>query len=149
MPSYQHLPKFLAKQGYNNPTDTNKTNWNDYRGSNEGYVDFITSDARRTIDFQNVMIVYNDARGSWVELYPTQDLFTGLKSDRPVLVDVGGGKGRDIEKFRQKHPKLPAGALVIQELPGVVPNIQVHGSISVQAHNLFDEQQLKGKIFTF
>ena len=61
-----------------------------------------------------------------------------------VLVDAGGGKGQDIERFRLKHPNLSPGSLVLQELPAALQTISVHESITVMAHNLFDEQPVKG-----
>jgi hypothetical protein len=140
----RNLPTFLASHSYRNPSDPKHSNWQALRQSDQSYIEFVTSDSQRTKDFQNVMLAYNAARGNWVDLYPTQELVAGSTSDRPVLVDAGGGKGQDIERFLSKHPNLPAGSLVLQELPAVLPTISVHESIAVMAHNLFDEQPVKG-----
>lgn len=126
--------------------DSSNSNWQDTRQSPQTYIDFVGSDAQRTENFQNLMIAYNNAKGVWTDYYPTTDLLKGLKADRPVLVDAGGGKGFDIEAFRSKHKELPTGSLILQDLPTVTTVVQVHDSIRVMMHDLFQPQPIKGSV---
>lgn len=67
--------------------------------------------------------------------------------DVPVLiVDVGGGKGRDLKAFHEKFPTLP-GQLVLQDLASVLDDEEVKGlddKIKVMEHDFFTPQPIKG-----
>ena len=145
-PAFLNLPSFLAKNGYRNPIDSSNSNWQDLRQSPQTYIEFVGSDVERAENFQNLMVAYNNAKGIWVDFYPTIDLLRGLKSNRAVLVDAGGGKGFDIEAFRTKHPELPHGSLILQDLPTVTAKVQIHDSITVMSHDLFQPQPVKGTV---
>ncbi|MCJ1386033.1 hypothetical protein MMC17_009158 [Xylographa soralifera] len=143
-PAFLNLPSFLAKNGYRNPINSSDSNWQDLRHSPQTYIEFVGSDTDRTKSFQNLMVAYNKAKGVWTDFYPTTDLIRGIKPDRVVLVDAGGGLGFDIEAFRLKHRQLPNKSLVLQDLPTVIATVQVHDCIKVMPHNLFEPQPVKG-----
>ncbi|KAI0972401.1 O-methyltransferase-domain-containing protein [Xylaria arbuscula] len=86
------------------------------------------------------------ARGNipWPEVYDTNKLITGARLDRPLVVDVGGSKGHDLEKFHQKHPDIPQGTLVLQDLPEVLNSLTVDPAISICPHDSFASQPIKG-----
>lgn len=67
--------------------------------------------------------------------------------DVPVLiVDVGGGKGRDLKAFHEKFPTLP-GQLVLQDRASVLDDEEVKGlddKIKVMEHDFFTPQPIKG-----
>lgn len=69
--------------------------------------------------------------------------------DVPVLVvDVGGGKGRDLKAFHQKFPTLP-GQLVLQDRASVLDDEEVKGldeKIEVMEHDFFTPQPIKGDL---
>lgn len=69
--------------------------------------------------------------------------------DVPVLiVDVGGGKGRDLKAFHKKFPTLP-GQLVLQDRASVLDDEEVKGlddKIKVMVHDLFTPQPIKGDL---
>ncbi|KAK6216030.1 hypothetical protein LQW54_004007 [Pestalotiopsis sp. IQ-011] len=95
VPCGMHLAKFLAKYEYKEPPDLAKLdNYRDMSGD-----DFFTlrRDATRLTSGTNL------DGGSDV-----------------LLVDVGGGHGLDAARLLIRHPNLPPGSLVLQDLPNVL-----------------------------
>ena len=87
-------------------------------------------------------------RPDWFTLFPMDKiLFQGLKPDLPVLVDVGGGKGHDIQAFHKAYPNHP-GKLVLQDLPPVIAEIKdLDSAIERQPHDFFTRQPVQGTCF--
>jgi hypothetical protein len=82
-------------------------------------------------------------------MYPVKDrlinqmIVSGFSS---ALVDVGGGMGQTLEDFRVHVPEY-TGDLVLQDLPEVVEAARMqglHARISLQAHDFFTPQPVKG-----
>ena len=85
----------------------------------------------------------------WFEIFPTEKiLFEGTKlfSEYSVLlVDVGGGNGYEIQKFKDRFPNQ-RGYLVLQDLPSVIDDIKdLHPNIVRMRYDFFTEQPIKGK----
>lgn len=82
--------------------------------------------------------------------YPVEDnLVKGAKTEQNAifLVDVGGGKGHDLQELYRKHPKLP-GKLVLQDLKGVIEEARASGleeKIIPMEHDFFTKQPIIGK----
>ena len=83
------------------------------------------------------------------ELYPLSEIARDAKSDRPFLVDIGGGAGHDTEKINRVMPQLPAKALVLQDLPEVVKDLKLDVKIDVQPHSFFNAQPVHGIYLPF
>ncbi|KAI9659390.1 MAG: hypothetical protein M1821_001648 [Bathelium mastoideum] len=87
----------------------------------------------------------------WWETYPAAvELPTvpgGLKTNTEavLLVDVAGGRGHDLEKFRQKHPDLP-GRCILQDLPSTIQDLKDHQPKGCEMHSydFFTPQPIKG-----
>lgn len=63
-----------------------------------------------------------------------------------LLVDVGGGKGRDLEDFIKKYPNAPA-KVVLQDRASVLDDEKVKNlgsSMKVMEHDFFTPQPIKG-----
>ena len=61
-----------------------------------------------------------------------------------MVVDVGGSKGHDLEKFRLRHPEIADGSLVLQDLPDVVKDVTMDKAISVQGYDFFTPEPVQG-----
>ena len=61
----------------------------------------------------------------WQELMPSTGNLSGLKTskDDVLLVDVAGGRGHDVGKFRAHFPQLP-GRCVLQDLPETIAQVR-------------------------
>lgn len=70
-------------------------------------------------------------KAPWTKVYDTNKLLDGarLGEGSPFVVDVGGNTGIDISRVLTKHPDLPAGSLVLQDLPVAIENVKVNPSI--------------------
>jgi hypothetical protein len=97
------LPFFLGAQdgGFKNPTALTKSNWQRVHGDDSTFFGFVSSDPLRNQHFADAMDCHS--RGnftSWVDLYDTSQIINA-RLDHPLVVDMGGSKGHDIEKFLQ------------------------------------------------
>jgi hypothetical protein len=85
----------------------------------------------------------------WFEVYPAvRELAIDLRNSPGdlLVVDVGGGKGHEMVKFRQRHPDLP-GRLVVQDRKSVIRDAGEQGTEGVEfvTHDFFSKQPLKGQ----
>ncbi|KAI1471878.1 S-adenosyl-L-methionine-dependent methyltransferase [Daldinia caldariorum] len=139
------LPSYLGGTGFKNPNDEKDGNFQRVHGKGSSLYGFVGASPLRSKEFADVMKCH--ARGSilpWTEVYDTYQIVMGAKMDRPLVVDVGGSKGHDLEKFHQKYPDIPKGSLVLQDIPEVVEGLTVDPAISVCPHDFFTPQPVKG-----
>lgn len=83
----------------------------------------------------------------WVDWFPVQERIIGEINSIPhendvLLIDVGGGEGHYIKRFRTRFPHAP-GRLILQDLhkPKAVDE-----GIEYMQYSFFDPQPVKGKI---
>lgn len=61
-----------------------------------------------------------------------------------LLVDIGGGTGRDIIEFRQRYPDVK-GRLVLQDLQSVIDEaFSLPPGVETMAHDFFTPQPIQG-----
>jgi hypothetical protein len=60
-----------------------------------------------------------------------------------LLVDIGGGRGHDLEAFGKKFPNAK-GKLVLQDLPPIDDISELDQSIMRMKYDFFTEQPIKG-----
>ena len=64
------------------------------------------------------------------------------------MVDVGGGKGHDLQKLALKYPNSP-GKLVLQDLKGPIDEAKASNlddQIVTMEYDFFNEQPIQGRI---
>ena len=73
-----------------------------------------------------------------------QDLLDSAHSDAgaPLMVDLGGGTGRDLIAFKAKFPSAP-GRLILQDREHVISGVDLQ-DIEKQNHDFFTPQPVKG-----
>ena len=86
---------------------------------------------------------YRRDEKDWLDFFPVEEKLQVSNPSDVLLVDVGGGRGKDLQAFRGKFPNLP-GRLVLQDLAHVSGTADIGNGIDVQVHNFFDEQPVKG-----
>ena len=98
-----------------------------------------------TQDYNVFMGQTEGSRKFWIDWYPVKEsLLEGYKSDTALLVDVGGGKGHDLDLFHDKYPN--SGRLVLEDFPHVVEVPKAKNPIfECIGHDFFAEQPVKGK----
>ena len=137
-----NFPVFLKSISFGNPMDAPVTSWEHLTG--EKAYPWITSSPQRTQDFQHAMQAYNTSKIEWVDFFPISTLLDSAKPDRPIVVDVGGGHGTDIEYLRKRRLELPKGSLVLQDRAEVIERTTRHETIEGMPHDFFTEQPVKG-----
>ena len=60
-----------------------------------------------------------------------------------LLVDIGGGRGKLLERFRQQRPDLK-GRMVLQDLPKVIEGRETANGVEYLVHDFFTPQCIKG-----
>lgn len=147
-PNFANLPGFLARNGYKNPQGSHNGNWEDAKQTKLNFFDWMKEHPREMAGFANHMAGYAGDRGSWLDVYPAERLIEGARPEGVFIVDVGGGLGQDIEKFRQRYPKVP-GRLVVQDLPIVIEEARgkLDSRIEAMAHDFTAPQPLQGMKF--
>ncbi|RDH29264.1 S-adenosyl-L-methionine-dependent methyltransferase [Aspergillus welwitschiae] len=142
---------FLEARGYRSPDDAYDTPFQLAYGTKLHHFEWLAQDPAEQHAFNTVMETSNRAveGAQWYDFYPWQErlsLATGDKAQesRVLLVDIGGGKGHDLQAFKQK--KSPAGRLVLQDLPEVIRDIKGPLAEGVEAvsYSMFDVQPVRG-----
>ena len=95
-------------------------------------------------DFNEFMGNTMGARKYWVDWYPVQErLLQGAAKSTALIVDVGGGKGHDLQAFHEKYPQR--GRLVLQDLPQAIDNIkELDPAIERAKYDFFTDQPTRG-----
>ena len=65
-------------------------------------------------------------RPYWGDWFPVRERIlndTSTDPERPLLVDIGGGRGHDLLAFKDRFPDAP-GKLVLEDLPGVIDEVR-------------------------
>jgi hypothetical protein len=140
-------PRWLKKTKYKNPEnakecalqyacETNKTAW-EFWASQEGVLQ----------GWESFSEGVRNSRLGWVEWWPVQErVIEGASKDPEdvLLVDIAGGRGRDIETFAKKYPDV--GRLVLQELPAVIDDVgALDRRIEKMQYDFSTPQPVKGK----
>lgn len=82
----------------------------------------------------------------WFEIYPAVEKFSDAHQDpnATLMVDVGGGPGQELIRFKERHPDIP-GRLVLQDLPLTLQRIEkLPDGIEPMEYDFFTPQPVKG-----
>jgi hypothetical protein len=124
-------------------------------GTGKTTFEYIASCPSLLKDFNLFMGNTMGARNSWLDWYPVQSrILDGAAPDRPLIVDVGAGRGHDLIAFKEKFPgAVGPGQLILEDLPAVIeaegfdPDLNgsgANGAIKKVAYDFFTEQPVKG-----
>ena len=84
----------------------------------------------------------------WFNIYPATTKFVNARKDpdATLLVDIGGGPGQELERFKESNPDIP-GRCVLQDLPLTLRRIdKLPEGIEAMEYDFFTPQPLKGII---
>jgi len=141
------MQKYFAEKGFQCPTDPANGCLQYAFGTDKEAFDFWHRDPAILDNFNTFMQGVRGSRPSWVEWFPVKerilDGFDG-SAESALLVDIGGGRGHDIEAFKKKFPDSP-GRLMLQDLPAVIEDIKsLDPSIERVKHDFFTPQKIEG-----
>ncbi|KAM0237826.1 hypothetical protein ACHAP5_008895 [Fusarium lateritium] len=140
----QNLPKYLAKINYQEPTAAADNN---YTGSDPDGLNFfgrLQKSPEYYEAFTGHMEAWTSWKTPWTKIYDPSKLVDGADLSKPLVVDIGGNTGIDISHFLHAQPNIPAGALVLQDLPEIIQRVEVNEKINPQIHDFFTLQPVTG-----
>lgn len=138
--------EFLEAREYRSPEDAYDAPFQRAYGTKLHHFEWLAQHPDEQHAFNIVMETSNRAveGAQWYDFYPWQERLSLASSekDRVLLVDIGGGKGHDIQAFKQKNPN---GRLVLQDVPEVIQDIQTPlDGIEAVGYSMFDPQPVRG-----
>ncbi|KAI0554004.1 putative O-methyltransferase [Xylaria curta] len=142
-----NFPSFLAKTGYKEPQDAKNTNYADWCPGNLDFFGKCVADPAYQESFSSFMTGWARYKVPWPEFYDTSSLIEGadLSNGGVLCVDIGGHHGIDLTRLLDKHPDIPAGALILQDLPEVLTGAKnLNEKIKAMPHDMFQPQPVKG-----
>ncbi|KAF5241629.1 hypothetical protein FAUST_3703 [Fusarium austroamericanum] len=136
----QSLPKYLAKIGYREPTSADDGNYvqSDPQGLN--FFGRLQKSPEYYETFTGHMEAWTAWKTPWTKIYDLGKLIDGADLSKPFVVDVGGNTGIDLSHVLRAIPDLPAGALILQDLPEIIQKVHVDRKIKAQVHDFFKPQ---------
>ncbi|KAG8167505.1 hypothetical protein KVR01_003194 [Diaporthe batatas] len=118
IPCFFKLPRYLEQTGYKNPVDPN----------------------------DGVFQYAKDCRGKDMFHFYQENRVEGEsfnQPDQPLLVDVGGNIGHDLDRFYQAHPET-ASRLYLEDLAEVVSLSKCPDPVNKIGYDFFTPQPIKG-----
>lgn len=149
VPCFTRFDEYLKKFGKKDVLDVTKTphSWaNNAVGKN--FWEVISTDPKRVEAFDRGLSIFESLHPI-MGMYPFDtELKTGNSADRPLMVDVGGGRGLSLLQVRNGCPDLK-GKMVLEDRPDVVDSIPEEELPNVEkiGHDFFTEQPVKGADF--
>lgn len=138
------MPEYLATTGYRNPTDPTDGVFQ-YVKDSKGIdlFQYYDGNPKEGNSFNNVMGGVMAHQAGWLDIFPHNTL---LDSDNttPLLVDIGGNVGHDMERFRQAHPET-ANRLYLQDRADVVKISKCPDPVNKMGYDFFTPQPIKGE----
>ena len=138
------LPEYFHAKGWKSPVDARDGPFQFAKGSDAHFFDFLNSNPYYQQAFNTVMTMSFRRRGKeWYEFFPVAERMRVPRSTDPLLVDIGGGQGKDLTEFKARFPHL-SGRLILQDLPAVIQGVQdLAPGIEAQCHDFFEVQPVR------
>ncbi|OJZ88481.1 hypothetical protein ASPFODRAFT_44168 [Aspergillus luchuensis CBS 106.47] len=145
LPVFHKTPEFLKKTGYKNPEDPYNTPLQYAYKSSGTCWDWFREHPVALQRFNTFMEGTRANTPHWADWFPVQErILDGALTDRPLLVDIGGGRGHDLAGFKDRFPSV-TGKLILEDLPPVIEDIQdLSKDIRRIKHDFFTPQPIKG-----
>ena len=138
---------YLRQYGYSCPTDPQNCAFQWYFKTELQYFEYMQQSPEFKRDFDSFMTGIRSTTTHWVDWFPVESelLAQSLSGNDDIhIVDVGGGRGHDLERFLARYP-ASAGHLILQDLSGTIANLhQLKDGIQVMTHDFFTAQPVKG-----
>ncbi|KUI74029.1 Demethylsterigmatocystin 6-O-methyltransferase [Cytospora mali] len=142
LPIFYKTPIYLAQNDYQNPVDPTNGIFQYTKAWKGDMFHYYQAHPVEGASFDHVMGGVMANQASWVDIFPSQTLLdTDKGGELPLVVDVGGNIGHDIEKFRKRHPNT-VNRLYLEDLPQVVARSE--SPVNKLGHDFFTPQPIKG-----
>ena len=148
------LPDYLASLNYRNPNDRHNSFFSFAHKTDLNMYEWLQAHPKQMKifnDFQTANAQLNEGSVQRILeslLVSGDNLGTNAgrseqDNNKVLFVDVGGGRGEALRKFRRNHPKL-RGRVIIEDLPMVIEGQEVEEGVEAIAHDFFTPQPVTG-----
>ncbi|KAF2261350.1 sterigmatocystin 8-O-methyltransferase [Lojkania enalia] len=146
------MPSYFKTNGYSTPKDPSNGPFQFAFNTNKNAFDYWHQNPSVAANFNTFMKGKRASRPSWADWWPVESLIfraMELDTNRCLLVDVGGGRGHDVQSFKDKFPNR--GRLVVEDLPAVIDDIkELDNDIERVKYDFFTPQPVEGaRIYFF
>ncbi|KAF2223916.1 S-adenosyl-L-methionine-dependent methyltransferase [Elsinoe ampelina] len=146
-----HLPEYFQQVGYQSPTSHRDGPFQYGMQTDLSFFDFLHAHPERALTFDAYMTGNRSTRKHWLEWFPFREEVldpwiqrTRHDDDSVLLVDMAGGRGRDVTLLTQRFPEARSH-VVLQDLAGTLQDLRMdRDKISVCAHDIFAPQPITG-----
>jgi hypothetical protein len=143
VPCFFKMPEFLARNGYKNPVNPDDGIFQYAKGWKGDMFNYYESHPIESASYNHVMGGVMENQAGWLDIFPHQILLDTANPQSPLVVDVGGNIGHDIERFREAHPEV-AHRLYLEDRPEVVARSKCPDTVNHVAYDFFTPQPIKG-----
>lgn len=150
---HRRMPEYFKEHNYQNPSDADHPPWKwtegilEYEGDRWQYM---KSRPEHHEKFNAFLAAIRKDSLPWPDLYSPEKVTNGWDGKSVLLVDIGGGNGRDIANFANAIQGSHANArVVLQERTEVIDALNINGShlpaqVELMSHNFFDTNPVQG-----
>lgn len=151
LPYFADIPGFFARTNYQNPIDPVHT-VHQFKFGNDGthWFDWAKREENSKVyEAMNALMAVIRYAKSGVHVFPFEEKIPSLfqsdfnSSEKPLFVDIGGGRGQMCRAFRDRFPDLK-GRVIFQDLPHTIAEAGTTPGIEGMAHDFFTPQPIKG-----
>ena len=146
-----HMPEFLARTSFKNPEGP-MGNFQSAFNTELQMFPWLMEHPQQMSNFNDLMMGQRMNRIEWFNFADVDIIllngFGETTENATLLVDVGGGRGHDLEAFRNRFPDAK-GSLILQDLPPVIDDIkELHSNIVRMKYDFFTPQSVEGLLLS-
>lgn len=149
------MPAYFERNGYKCPTEPRAAPLQYALDTDLIFWDYLERDPKALHDFDTFMTASRQNHLIFADWFPVQEQILNGYDKRAakdgasvLLVDIGGGRGQDVETFKNRFPTAP-GRMILQDLPRSVEHARLSPGIEAMAHDFMDPQPIKGSVSLF
>lgn len=148
-PAFNALPEYLKCTQYQNPNKLVDGPFQHSHKTKLPYLTWLDQNSPYLSVYSRYMNAYRSGKPTWCDpgFYPISERLVGgfdASISDVLLVDIGGGRGRDLEELREKHPLVP-GKFILQDRQDVINSIPADSKTIFHSmpHDFFTPQPVK------
>ena len=144
LPCLEALPDFLRKTKYQNPRDPAHTPFQEAFKTQMPAFKWARSSPKTFNDVNLRMTDFYRGENHFLDFYRFEEkLCKGVRPEDILLVDVGGGSGRQCVAFKERLSHVP-GRVINQDQAPVTSQVFQCAGVEHESHDFMKDQPLQG-----